>query len=53
MMMRDYAKYVMYSHHTHTLQDLATHTRISPNHRELLFRKFLERVNSTPKVRKN
>jgi len=32
------------------MKDLATHTRISPNHRELLFRKFLERVNSTPKA---
>ena len=33
-------------------QDIAIHTRISPNHRQLVFKKFLERVNQSPKVGK-
>ena len=29
---------------------MAQHTRIQPNQRDLIFRKFVEKVNKTPKV---
>lgn len=31
-------------------QDIANYTRILPSERELVFKKFVERVNTTPKV---
>ena len=32
------------------MKDIATHTCIGPNHRQLVFKKFLERVNQCPKA---
>ena len=32
------------------VQDIATHTRITPGQREVSFRKFVDRVNKCPKV---
>jgi aubergine-like protein len=34
------------------LQDLATHTRVSPAQRQLAMRKYCENVNSHPEARK-
>ena len=31
-------------------QDVAQHTRIQPNQRDLIFKKFVEKVNKTTKV---
>ena len=32
------------------MKDIATHTCIGPNHRHLVFKKFLEYVNQCPKA---
>ncbi len=32
------------------LQDVAQHTRIQPNQREMIFKKFVDKVYKTPKV---
>lgn len=33
-----------------SLQDIANYTRVQPHQREMVFKKFVERVNFTPKV---